>query len=87
MAETSTTPTNTVYTSLESIRLRKEQLQKDIQKDDAKIQAQWHSLFHRPKVMDSNAPVSKRLSSLLNTGAGALDAALLVWKLYRKFKK
>ena len=76
-----------VYQSLESIRLRKAVLLTDIHKDKKKIEQLWTSLFHKPDMLKRDAPTSRRLSSLFNAGAGAVDAALLVWKLYRKFHK
>lgn len=78
---------NIEYSSLNEIRLRKELLRKDIDADDAKIKALWHSLFSKPDALAKNAPASKRLSSMLQIGAGAFDGALLAWKLYRKFKR
>ena len=79
--------TSTVYQSLESIRQRKAVLLTDTHKDDQKIEKLWNSLFHKPDMLKKDAPTSRRLSSLFNAGAGAVDAALLVWKLYRKFHK
>lgn len=75
------------YHSLTDIRLRKEQLRKEIAADDAKFKTLWNSLFFKPTVLQKNASPSKRLSSALSLGAGALDGAVLAWKLYRKFKK
>jgi len=84
MAETSD---QIQYSSLNEIRLRKELLQKDIEADDAKIKALWHSLFVRPDALSKKATPSKRMQSLFSIGAGAFDGALLAWKLYRKFKR
>lgn len=75
------------YTSLADLRLRKEQLLKDISADDAKIKTLWSSLFTMPEGLSANASPSKRLGSLLSIGASAFDGALLAWKLYRKFKR
>lgn len=85
MAESYTSTTS--YNSIEEIVARKNLLLKDIQKDSEKIDQQWHSLFHKPKGLTKNASTSQRITSLVNAGAGALDGILLVWKLYRKFKK
>lgn len=62
-------------------------LRTDIQKDSAKIDKQWHSLFSKPVALKKDATPSKRINSLLSSGAGLFDAILLGWKLYRKFKK
>jgi len=77
-AETTPQP----YTSLTAIQRRKEQLRKQIQKDDTQIQTMWKSLFSK-----SDSPSKgMRVSGLMSTGAGVLDAIILGWKLYRKFK-
>ena len=78
---------NIEYSSLTEIRLRKELLRKDIEKDDAKIKALWNSLFTKPEALAKNASASKRLNSMLKIGAGAFDGAILAWKLYHKFKR
>lgn len=85
MIESYTSPAS--YHSIEEIRMRKALLLKDIQKDSDKIDRQWHSLFQKPQALTKNAKPSQRLNSFMNMGAGFLDGALLVWKLYRKFKK
>ena len=84
---TDTQPLSSTSHSLESIRDRKAILLKDIRKDSQMIELQWNSLFHRPEMLKKDASPSKRVNSFINAGAGVLDAALLVWKLYRKFKK
>ncbi len=75
------------YKTIEEIRLRKAMLLKDIQKDDSHMRNQWHSLFSKPVALRSNVVPSKRINSLMSTGAGIFDAFILGWKLYRKFKK
>lgn len=78
---------NSPYQTIDDIRLRKAMLLSDIQKDSAKLSKEWHSLFHKPVAMSRNATPGKRINSLLNSGAGIIDAFLLGWKLYRKFKR
>lgn len=85
MAESYTS--TTAYHSIDEILSRKALLLKDIQKDSEKIDQQWHSLFRKPQGLTRSATPSQRVSSLISAGAGALDGALLVWKLYRKFKR
>jgi hypothetical protein len=75
------------FKTLEEIELRKAQLLNDIQKDETKMNKLWHSLFKKPDALDKAARPSRRINSLFNAGAGAVDAFLLGWKLYRKFKK
>ena len=79
--------TVTEYKSLNDIRMRKEMLRNDILKDDQKIRTLWHSLFKLSDIFDKNTSPSKRISSLINTGATVIDGAILGWKLYRKFKR
>lgn len=76
-----------MYKSLGDIRMRKEKLRKDLEADDAKIKRMWGSLFAKPDLLSPNASTGKKLNSMLSIGAGALDGAILAWKLYRKFRK
>lgn len=71
------------YRSLDEIRLRKAQLMADIRKDENHISKQWNRLVHPKK--QSRQTASSRLSTIVSTGAGVFDAALLGWKLYRRF--
>lgn len=75
------------YQSIEEIRLRKAALQKEIEADSAKIDEKWHSLFKKPEALSKPATPSQRISGIISSGAGVLDGILLVWKLYRKFKR
>lgn len=75
------------YQSIEDIRLRKAALQKEIEADSAKIDEKWHSLFKKPEALSKSATPSQRISGIISSGAGVLDGILLVWKLYRKFKR
>ena len=63
--------------SLAEIMLRKELVQKDIDADDEKIKTLWNSLFKKPDALSKSASTSKRISSLMSMGAGALDGAIL----------
>lgn len=85
MAESYTS--TTTYNSIDEIVARKSLLLKDIQKDSERMDQQWHSLFRKPTGLTKGATPSQRVSSLISAGAGALDGIMLVWKLYRKFKK
>ncbi len=79
--------TESSYQSIEEIRLRKAALLKDIEADSAKIEEKWHSLFKKPEALSRPATPSQRITGMISTGAGVLDGILLVWKLYRKFKR
>lgn len=78
--------TPVAYHSLADIRSRKEALLAGIRKDEGKVKALWGSLFHKP-AEQALSRRSRRLSTVWQTGAGVLDAFMLGWKLYRKFKK
>ncbi len=79
--------TPTSYTTIEEIQLRKAMLQTEIQKDSNKLGNEWRSLFQKPEALNGKATPAKRFNSMLNMGTGMLDAMILGWKLYRKFKK
>lgn len=74
----------TTYRSLEDIRTRREAILKDIQADNKQIKTLWESLFHKADTSTALTP-SRKFSTLMNVGAGFFDAAILGWKLYRKF--
>lgn len=78
--------TPVTYRSLADIRGRKEALLAGIRKDEGKMKGLWGSLFHKPGSQALSRP-SRRLSTVWQAGAGMLDAFILGWKLYRKFKK
>ena len=74
------------YTNLQSIQDRKLQLRKEIRKDNEQINKLSKQLFAKPtELMNNRGKLS--VNGLMATGAGVLDSAILVWKLYRKFKK
>lgn len=75
------------FQTLEEIRMRKALLRKDIQACGGKIDRLSHSLFQRPAAVNRRASAGQRISSALNYGAGLLDAIILGFRLYRKFKK
>lgn len=73
-----------IYKSLAEIRARREFLAKAIHGEEREIKTLWESLFHKPATSAITSP-SKKLNFIMSTGAGVLDAAILGWKLYRKF--
>ncbi len=87
MAEFSNTIQQDEYQSLTDIRMRKEAIRKSMVEDEVKFNKLWSSLFHKPDAFSSSASASKRLNSMLSIGMGAMDGAILAWKLYRKFKR
>ncbi|MGI6232834.1 MAG: hypothetical protein ACOYJF_08290 [Prevotella sp.] len=85
MSQTNNNPTS--YHTIEEIQMRKAMLQTDIKKVDHKIHEQWTSLFKKPEAIDSTATPSRRIRSIMSVGAGAFDAFVLGFKLWRRFKK
>ena len=73
------------YNSLEDIQARREALAKEIDASEDKIADLWQTLFAKEEAPRYETP-SKRLQRLMSTGIGMFDAALLGWKLYRKFR-
>ena len=71
------------YNTLHEIKLRKEAILSEIKLSNQQINILWKDLFRKPE------PNKKgfTLASLMTTGAGVADGFMLVWKLYRKFKK
>lgn len=71
------------YNTLYEIKLRKEAILSEIKLSNQQINILWKDLFRKPE------PKKKgfTLASLMTTGAGVADGFMLVWKLYRKFKK
>ena len=69
------------FKSLDDIRARKEQLRKELQKDNITMKTQWNTLFHK---QESNLP-SHRFANVMSTGASVFDGFLLAWKLYNRF--
>ncbi len=87
MMVTEDIPNGSRYNSLSDLRQRKEMLRKDIEADDKKLHKLWNSLFTKPDALCKSASTSKRISSFVSMSAGAIDGAILAWKLYKKFKK
>jgi hypothetical protein len=69
------------YKSLDDIRAHKEALRKVLQRERQSMKTHWDGLFHKP---DANLP-SRRISTLMTTGASVFDGIILVWKLYNRF--
>lgn len=87
MTETSNQTQQYEYQSLADLRMRKEAIRKDMEKDETKFNKLWNSLFHKPDAFSTSASASKRLNSMLSIGMSTVDGAILAWKLYKKFKR
>ena len=67
--------------TLEDIAEYKAKIKEQIRMDEKSI-SYYNNLFNNEESKTSN-----RWMSLLNTGMGVLDGAILGWKLYRQFKR
>lgn len=73
----------TLYQTLGDIRLRKAQLQTEINKDGSRARRIVDGILHpKPKKQEKGR---MSFAGLLSTGAGVVDGALFAWKIYRKF--
>ncbi len=72
------------YTSLDEIRLRKSQLRKQLRKDSEQMKAKAQTLFHKE---EGEQLPTQRFMGVMSKGAGFIDGAILVWKLYQKFHR
>ena len=77
------TATQVEYKTLDDIRLRKAQLRTELMRDNHRMQGIWDGLFHTPK--KAQVRPTSRMASIMKGSVGVLDAAILGWKLYRKF--
>ena len=71
------------YKSLDDIRARKEQLRRELHKDNHSMKTQWNTLFHKE---ESNLP-SHRFANVMSTGMSVFDGFILAWKLYNRLGK
>lgn len=71
------------YSTLHEIRLRKETILSEIRMNNQQINILWKDMFRKPE------PKKKTLSlsSIMTMGTGMADGFLLIWKLYRKYKR
>ena len=71
------------YSTLHEIRLRKETILSEIRMNNQQINILWKDMFRKPE------PKKKALSlsSIMTMGTSMADGFLLIWKLYRKYKR
>ncbi len=79
-------PNSSIFHSLHDVRMRKEMLLTDIQKDEREIKELWNRLFRKPNALSQKALPSQRFKSIFSNSVGLIDGVILGWKLYRKFK-
>ena len=69
------------YTTLEDIRLRKEQLAADLRNDSYKFSKQWNQLF----VPRKESTKGEWIAGIIANGVTAVDTFLLVRKLFKNY--
>ena len=72
------TPT---YSTLEEIRLRKEQLSNELERDSDQIALIWDELFHKKE----DSTKGQYVASLVANSVTAIDTFLLVRKLMKNY--
>jgi hypothetical protein len=71
------------YSTLDDIRLRKEQLYEELQKDNQQFSTLWNQVF----VKRQDTTRSEFISSMVSNSITAVDAFLLVRKLVKNYRK
>lgn len=69
------------YATLEEIRLRKDQLSEEIERDSAQIGNLWSQLFAKQE----NSSKGEYIATLVANSVTAIDAFLLVRKLMKNY--
>lgn len=80
MIEEKTTPT-AFFTTLEEIRMRKDQLSNEIESDSEKISTLWSGLFAHKE----NPTKGEYIASIVTNSITAIDAFLLIRKLMKNY--
>lgn len=73
------------YRSLEEIQARKDVLLAELRNSNKEINKHWKELFGNKNTKRKRNGFS--MSSLMSTSVGVFDGIVLLWKLYRKFKR
>ena len=69
--------TNSTYRTLEELRLRKQELRRELDHDNQQIDKLWHGLF----VKREESTRGEFIANIISNGALAIDAFLMVRKL------
>ena len=85
MKQDNTVQSERKFSSLDDIRLYKEELLEQIRQDRDVISTKWNDLFHRKEPVPQNK--AQKIMKMLSIGTGVLDGAMLGWKLYRKYQE
>lgn len=74
------------YTDLREIRLRREYLSKEIDRETREMRELRKRLFGKDKTQGSSRRKFSA-SGIITMAGGVVDGALLAWKLYKRFKR
>ena len=85
MKQDNTVQSEHKFSSLDDIRIYKEELREQIRQDRDVISTKWNDLFHREEPAPQNK--AQKIMKMLSMGTGVLDGAMLGWKLYRKYQE
>ena len=85
MKQDNTVQSERKFSSLDDIRLYKEELLEQIRQDRDVISTKWNDLFHREEPTPQNQ--AQKIMKMLSMGTGVLDGAMHGWKLYRKYQE
>ena len=85
MKQDNTVQSERKFSSLDDIRLYKEELLELIRQDRDVISTKWNDLFHREEPVPQSK--AQKIMKMLSMGTGVLDGAMLGWKLYRKYQE
>lgn len=77
----------TAYKTLREIRQRRRQLEREINAETKQMKRLRRQLFSSGTTAGRRKGKRFSVSTILTTGSGLLDGALLAFKLYRRFKK
>lgn len=85
MKQDNTAQSERKFSSLDDIRVYKEELRERINRDRDAISTKWNELFHKEEPAPQNK--AQKIMKMLSMGTGVLDGAMLGWKLYRKYQE
>lgn len=85
MKQDNTAQSERKFSSLDDIRVYKEELRERINQDRDAISAKWNELFQKEEPAPQNK--AQKIMKMLSLGTGVLDGAMLGWKLYRKYQE
>lgn len=88
MANTTLQAEHIVLDSLDAIEQKKKMLKGKVNESEERISGIWNKMYQKKEEGSKIADLSptQRVMSIVSNSAGFIDAAILGWKLYSKFK-